>query len=68
MFILRKFSLKRISTNILCKNYKKHLVKFFRIKGLDIKASLATPNREKATQGNSKIFKRKVIILIFHAN
>ena len=64
MFILRKFSLKRISTNILCKNYKKHLVKFFRIKGLDIKASLATPNREKATQGNSKIFKRQVIIRV----
>ena len=68
MFILRKFSLKRISTNIICKNYKKNLVNLFRIKGLDIKASLATPNREKATQGNSKIFKRKALILIFHAN
>ncbi len=68
MFILRKFSLKRISINVICKNYKKNLVKLFRIKGLDIKASLATPNREKATQGNSKIFKRKALILIFHAN
>ena len=68
MFILRKFLLKKISKNIICKNYKKNLVNLFRIKGLDIIDSLATPNREKATQGNSKIFKRKALILIFHAN